>query len=368
MSRILNRPAPGALTSTVTRRVREQIAAGLLTPGQCVPSERDLGRSMRVSRVTVRRGLDQLVRERLLRREPGRGYFLRDLAAPDGARNAGRSALVFVHNHPETELAAGTYHARMWAGAREEAARAGLLTLISSIEGPALSRERAAELAKVAAGVICDYTDVPSIRTLLQAGIPVVQIDYYRDGLPVDAIVQDDTGGIILAVEHLHAHGHRRIGYLDTTARLRAAGRARNAEGRLSGFLIACARLGLDAGLIGAADLDSGDAAEATGRLLDAGVTALVVPHNELWASVRDALGRRGVAVPGEFGVVTWGDPRPGSEPGFPTSVTWSKDQMGREAARRLLLRLERPEAQPATIVIPAELVDRGTGGRGPGA
>jgi DNA-binding LacI/PurR family transcriptional regulator len=39
---------------------------------------------------------------------------------------------------------------------------------------------------------------------------------------------------------------------------------------------------------------------------------------------------------------------------------------MGREAARRLLLRLDRPDADPATLVIPAQLVDRGTGGRGP--
>jgi DNA-binding LacI/PurR family transcriptional regulator len=370
MPKLLNRPVPGALTSTVTRRVREQIAAGLLAPGQCVPSERDLGRAMRVSRVTVRRGLDQLVREGLLRREAGRGYFLRDLSAPDAAKMGGatRTALVFVHNHPETELAAGTYHARMWAGAREEAARAGLLTLISSIEGPALSRERAAELAKVAAGVLCDYTDAGSIRTLLQAGMPVVQIDYYGDGLPVDAIVQDDTGGIISAVEHLHAHGHRRIGYLDTTARLRAAGRARNAEGRLSGFLTACGRLGLDPALVGPADLDAGDAAASTESLVAAGATALVVPHGELWASAREALARRGAASPGDFGVVVWGDPPTGREAGFPTSVTWSKEQMGREAARRLLLRLSRPDVGPTTIVIPTEIVDRGTGGRGPGA
>ena len=370
MPKTMQRPAPGGLTAGVARRIREQIGAGFLTPGQCVPSERDLSRLMRVSRVTVRRGLDQLVREGLLRREPGRGYFLRDLAAPDAGRNgsAGGNALVFVHNHPETELAAGTYHARMWAGAREEAARAGLLTLISSIEGQTLTPVRATELAKVAAGVICDYTDPVSIRTLLQAGLPVVQIDYYRDSLPVDAIVQDDTGGIILSVEHLHARGHRRIGYLDTTARLRVAGRARNAEGRLAGFLTACARLGLDPTLVGAADLDAGDASAATDQLLSAGATALVVPHSELWASTRRVLSRRGAAFPGDFGAVVWGDPQPGSESGFPTSITWSKEQMGREAARRLLTRWERSEVGPATIVIPAQLVDRGTGGRGPGA
>jgi DNA-binding LacI/PurR family transcriptional regulator len=65
---------------------------------------------------------------------------------------------------------------------------------------------------------------------------------------------------------------------------------------------------------------------------------------------------------------VVWGDPPPGREASFPTSVTWSKEQMGREAARRLLLRLSRSDVERATIIIPTEIVDRGTGGRGPGA
>lgn len=376
MLKRLQRPAPGLLTSTVTKQLREQIAAGLISPGECVPSERDLSRSMRVSRVTVRRGLDQLVRDGLLRREPGRGYFLRDASAPasvaDGGNGNGarakRGAVVFVHAHPESDLAAGTYHARMWAGAREEAARAGLLTMISSIAEGTLTAERAGELASVSAGVLCDYINDDAMRTMLQAGIPVVQIDYYRGGLSVDAVVQDDIGGITLAVEHLYSRGHRKIGFLDTSAGLRAVGHSRNAEMRLAGFQMICARLGVDAGCVAPADLLAADAAAGTEQLLARGVTAMVIPHNELWPSARMVLAGKGIALPGDFGVVTWGEPVVGRHEGFPTSVTWNKEQMGREATRRLLLRRERPDIEPASIVIPAVLVDRGTGGRGPEA
>ncbi len=201
-------------------------------------------------------------------------------------------------------------------------------------------------------------------------GIPVIRIHYYPNGLGIDAVVQDDSGGIELAVEHLYAHGHRRVGYLDATDRLREVGRAANAERRLAGYLTACERLrlGRDPEVIGEVDLYAEDDLGSTERLLGAGVTALVVPHQELWPSVKKALATEGVCTGEPFGVVVWGDPPRGEGDGeFPTSVTWSKKQMGQEAVRRLLMRLERPQLRPATIVIPAELVDRGTGGSGPG-
>jgi len=65
--------------------------------------------------------------------------------------------------------------------------------------------------------------------------------------------------------------------------------------------------------------------------------------------------------------VVLWGADQLRGEEELPTYVTWSKEQMGREGVRRLLLRMNRQSVEPAAIVIPAQLVDRGTGGRGPG-
>lgn len=364
------RPIPGVLTDLVAQRVREQIATGQLSPGECVLSERDLSRQLRVSRVTVRRGLDQLVRDNLLRREPGRGYFLRDSSAPDGflsGRTAsGRGALVFLHNQ-SNDMEAGSYHGKMWSGAREEAARSGLLTMISTIREGGLTAEHAAELKGVAAGVLCDYVNRDAVRMLLQAGIIVVQIDYYRLNLPVDAVLQDDFGGIAMAVEHLYSRGHRRIGYLDTTAQLRVSGSPRNAESRAGAFWMTCNRLEINHRLVADASLEPPDGTAAAEKLLDAGATALVVPHGEIWPSVRAVLSKRGTSVPKGMGIVTWGDPPAGCND-FPTSVTWSKEQMGREGVRRLLLRLDRPAVEPVAVVIPTKLVDRDTGGRGPDA
>jgi DNA-binding LacI/PurR family transcriptional regulator len=88
------------------------------------------------------------------------------------------------------------------------------------------------------------------------------------------------------------------------------------------------------------------------------------VPHDFLLPGVRAALDSAGIAVPGGFGLVVWGEPADADEE-YPSHIAWSKEAMGREAVRRLRFRVSRPEAPPATVTIPAELVECGTGGRG---
>lgn len=362
VSATLKSDLEGTLTDRVASRLRERIGSGELRPGDNVPSERELSRQMKVSRVTARNGLKQLVEAGFLRREAGRGYFVRSVTEPDRRSSSG-TALVFVHAQSEQEMSGTGEHARMWVGAREEAARAGRLMLVSPLEQEIINAEKAKELASVAAGVIADNTNEDSIRMLLKAGLPVVLIHYYRNGIPVDSVVQDDMGGIRQAVQHLVSRGHKRIAYLDTSRALRQKGRGRNSEMRLAGYTSARASFELDE------DKDliipiTSDCSGAAARLLAVGATAVVSPHTGIWLSARE-----GVDLPEDFGVVVWGDENiesKGIRSGYPTSVSWSREQMGREAARRLLSRIENPDLRPITILVSTELKDRGTGGRGP--
>jgi DNA-binding LacI/PurR family transcriptional regulator len=351
---VSQRDPPGLLTNRVVSLIREMVGAGKLAPGQYVPSERDLAEKLDVSRVTVRRGFDQLVRDGFLAREPGRGYCVPKPGTFSHTRSGqGRTAIVFIHDHTEAELAAGTYHAQMWTGVREEASRAGFLTMISSMPASQVTDEKAADLARVAAGVLCDHPNPDVLPVLRRAGIPAVQVDYYREDGASDYVVQDDTGGIVHAVRYLAAAGHRRIGYLDTVASLRPAGIAANAEHRRAGFLLGCERHGVPAENIAAADWHTGEAAAATAILIASGVTALVVPHRELWPDVKRALAAHHIAIPGSFGLVVWGEPAPDDAVACAIPyITWSKEQMGREAARRLIARMARPDLDAAGICV----------------
>jgi DNA-binding FadR family transcriptional regulator len=65
----------------VARRLAADIAAGRLSPGQRLPSERELARSLGVGRASVREALAALANQGLLETRPGSGSFVAGDAA-----------------------------------------------------------------------------------------------------------------------------------------------------------------------------------------------------------------------------------------------------------------------------------------------
>src|SRR5260221_7269743 len=72
-----NRIVP--LYHQVEQVIRHRIATREYRSGQQIPSEHELGRELKVSRVTIREALRELVREHLLVKVQGKGTFV----APD---------------------------------------------------------------------------------------------------------------------------------------------------------------------------------------------------------------------------------------------------------------------------------------------
>src|SRR3954466_15527672 len=72
-----NRIVP--LYHQVEQVIRHRIATRQYGPGLQIPSEHELGRELKVSRVTIREALRELVRESLLVKVQGKGTFV----APD---------------------------------------------------------------------------------------------------------------------------------------------------------------------------------------------------------------------------------------------------------------------------------------------
>lgn len=60
----------------LARSLREHISSGGIGPGSALPSERDLSEMAGLSRVTVRKGIEQLVGEGVLFRKQGSGTFV----------------------------------------------------------------------------------------------------------------------------------------------------------------------------------------------------------------------------------------------------------------------------------------------------
>ncbi len=75
-ARALNREGSQALFSQLEEIIREEIESGRWSPGQAIPSERELSRMNGLNRMTVRRALDRLVSAGLLYRVDGKGTFV----------------------------------------------------------------------------------------------------------------------------------------------------------------------------------------------------------------------------------------------------------------------------------------------------
>ncbi len=72
----LSRSSAGTLYHQLLGVLKNRIESGDIGVGDRLPSEADLVRDYGVSRTTARRALDELRRQGLVRREPGRGTFL----------------------------------------------------------------------------------------------------------------------------------------------------------------------------------------------------------------------------------------------------------------------------------------------------
>src|SRR6478609_11643962 len=69
-------PQGGPLYLQLKRWIEDAVARGAIKPGDALPSERDLAAKVEVSRVTVRKAVQHLVRDGLLIQRHGSGTFV----------------------------------------------------------------------------------------------------------------------------------------------------------------------------------------------------------------------------------------------------------------------------------------------------
>ncbi|QFT88641.1 HTH-type transcriptional repressor YvoA [Bacillus sp. THAF10] len=73
---MINKTSPIPIYYQLESHLKEQIKAGLLLPGDTIPSEREFAEKYEISRMTVRQAINSLVNEGLLYRKKGSGTFV----------------------------------------------------------------------------------------------------------------------------------------------------------------------------------------------------------------------------------------------------------------------------------------------------
>ncbi|HZO70552.1 MAG TPA: LacI family DNA-binding transcriptional regulator [Kribbellaceae bacterium] len=150
-------------------------------------------------------------------------------------------------------------------------------------------------------------TDHARYRALVERKLPVVFVNGYLDDVEAPFISSDESAAMELAVGHLVALGHRRIGFASGPERFLVVQR------KLAGFRTSMkAQLGLgdqavdDLVALSMFGVEGG--AAAAGRLLDADATAVVCGSDMMALGVIRAARQRGLSVPADVSVVGYDD------------------------------------------------------------
>ncbi|MEU7060223.1 LacI family DNA-binding transcriptional regulator [Streptomyces sp. NPDC046197] len=245
------------------------------------------------------------------------------------------------------------------ASAAEDVARQrGSMVLIGSSRDD-LRREReviAAFTARRVDGLI--LTPVAGSHRFLRAaqaqGTKIVCVDRAAAGLKVDTVVVDNFGAVKEAVQHLIAHGHRRIGYLGDKQEIWAVGE------RYRGYLAALKASGIEAdpALIRHGLRSGPDAAKAVTEILSSPEPpTAVLASNDIVAFGVLAVLPSGIAF------VSFDDFTLAAQMTPPvTVIAQDPVALATSAAHLLFARIHGDTSPPRTVVMPTRLIPRGSG------
>jgi LacI family transcriptional regulator len=257
---------------------------------------------------------------------------------------------------------ASPFYAACLKGAQQALEEAGYRVMLMDSE-----QTREGELAALRTllahrvdGLLVATTGLSASRfgTVVDRGTPCVFFDSLVPEAGAGSVTLANEQGIDQLVDHVAAHGHRRIALL--------AGSQSETSGRerLAAFGAAMRRRGLrvETSLVRRCRWSQDDARRATLELLalERPPSAVVASSAELALGCLAACRQRGVSLPGELALVSFDDPYFGGllEPPL-TAVGYDPGEVGRAAAALLVEAMQEPGSSAREVTIPVTLVRR---------
>jgi DNA-binding LacI/PurR family transcriptional regulator len=351
-----------ALYLTVADDLRRRIDGGELRPGDMIGSEHELARTRNISRMTVRRASELLVNEGIIERRPGKGLFVK------AAQLATRQVQVIAGNlswEPCLRVAQGVQDTGRPLGIRVQ-----LYDARGNVDSD-LEMVRQLPTTEMRGAVIISFHSQTLNETIYQLkveGFPFVLVDQRMHDIDVDSVMADNYSGGVQAGQLLLRHGHKRIGVLGDLS-------ASTTRDRLAGLRDALGDAGVAFGRSQVVDLR-----RDTDRLGDWSAieeqcthdifggpnppTALFCSCDAVARGAYRAIAAMGLSVPGDVSVIGFDDD-PLAEwliPGL-TTIKQPFLEIGRVAINQLCKRMADVNSAPEQIVLPVQLIERGSVG-----
>lgn len=335
----------------------DAIRAGMLAPGAKLPSTKEISALIDISLITAHKALEGLVESGWLRREVGRGTFVRDDVDPvNGVQTQLFVGLLLDHQvHVNID---DYYHSTLLNGLRRQA-RADTRRVEFFFHDHFDLRDKASKDV----GAICLHPPLesqPAVERLAQR-FPVVILGGTFPGSRLAAVDTDNVGGARAAVRHLLQLGHRRFMVLSGPMNLS------NSRDRAEGAVAELAAHGLELAprdLPVSRDsvvLDEQTRAHVERRMREPDrPTAVVAGGFYLALAVMQAVRAAGHCIPRDVSVVGFDDPpsAPLLDPPL-TTVRQPLEEMARRAYRLVREAIVAKTTPQATCTLPTELVVR---------
>lgn len=200
-----------------------QILEGRLRPHDRVPSLNEIAQKFKVSKITARRVLNDLVVEGLVYTSRGRGSFVSDAAVRQNARHlrlkGNQLGVVFEH-------ASGSFMGDIIKGIDEEAYKLNAQITLSlsnnSYEREAENLQRLAQqgITKIIMFMVLQNSDkavnpnIPLYLRLQEQGVQILLLGCRILGFPIPAVTYDDYNAYRRLVKFFNERACRRLAYV----------------------------------------------------------------------------------------------------------------------------------------------------------
>jgi LacI family transcriptional regulator len=208
-----------------------------------------------------------------------------------------------------------------------------------------------------------DYGKI--IRGLKDRNLPCVIIDHQKGTTDEPGVSTTNRKGVLDAMRHLLALGHRRIGFITGNPELVAS------HERLQGYRDGLAEVGLpfDPELVRDGAFTEPTGFQQAEMLLDSAnpPTAIVASNDMMALGAMDAAMLRGLAIGRDLSIVGFDDIFHASQSHPPlTTIRQPLDEMGETAVELLVTLVEGKSPLTLHRELPTELIIRGTTGPAP--
>ncbi|WP_448524135.1 GntR family transcriptional regulator [Pseudothermotoga sp.] len=331
-----------------------KIKTGELLPDDRVPSEKELMEMFQVSRITVRKAIDELVLEGFLYRLQGIGSFVRKKEEHEKISNL---IGVFLSSASDF-LSVGILR-----GIEQHISSLGFHAVVQfADENGSSEKEKFKRLLElnVTGFIVFPHISTPQnelVKRLVVEKRPVVFVDRTVEGLDGYSVESDNLKGAFDVTKHLiEVHGHRRMAFVTWEK-----SKVSSVKDRYQGASLACSERNANLTLI---EVEKGRIKQLCQELKN--FDAIFACTDLLAVEIMSGLQMYGVQVPRDVAVVGFDD-LPFSvfvQPSL-TTVRQYPERMGEKAAAILLSLLSWGELPIKKHYVPTKLIVRSSCGCG---